>query len=112
MTEDGGLRAPPVAGVREDGNAVVVALQGELDLYNLEDVRDALATATASGARPIVVDLSAVEFMDSTVIGALVEAHKRIGSDFRVAAPTALVLRTIQIAGVDSYLGAYETVAA
>jgi anti-anti-sigma regulatory factor len=42
-----GLRKHPVLGVEDVGTACVVRLGGELDLYNAEQVRSALADACA-----------------------------------------------------------------
>jgi anti-anti-sigma regulatory factor len=41
------LREPPVRAVEPVDSAVVVRLAGELDLYNAEEVRAALADAIA-----------------------------------------------------------------
>src|SRR5690242_17184328 len=63
------LREPPIQAVETVGDAIVVRLAGELDLYNAEDVRGALAGAAAAAPRLIVVDLTQVEFVDSTALG-------------------------------------------
>ncbi len=69
------LREPPVRGVEPVGDAVVVHLAGELDLYNAEELRTALAQEMKSGPRRVILDLAGVDFLDSTVLGVLVEAR-------------------------------------
>ena len=106
-TEDGGLRGPAVAGVREVGETIVVELAGELDLHNAEEVRAALARPP----KRVVVDMSAVEFVDSTVIAVLIETRKARGDDaFRIAALPAEPRRALHVAGVEDYLHVYESV--
>ena len=108
----GSLREPAVAEVREQDGAIVVRLAGELDLHNANDVKDALERAAESGPGRIVVDLSTVEFLDSTVLAVFVQARRRAGDGgFRLAAPGPEPRRIFQIAGVDGYLGLYDSLA-
>ena len=83
-----GLRRPPVDGVdRRDGD-VVVRLAGEIDLYNAGEVGSALQEIAGS-ERParVVVDLGEVEFVDSTALGALIEARKQLGETAASSSP-------------------------
>ena len=77
--ENSGLRKNPVLAVEEVGKACVVRLGGELDLYNAQDVREALNEATSDSHQRIVVDLGEVEFVDSTALGVLIEAREPAG---------------------------------
>jgi anti-sigma B factor antagonist len=105
------LRDPPVRGVESRDGGVVVQLAGELDLYNAEEVRRALAEAIASGPRRIVVDMTEVEFVDSTALGVLVEARSQLGHDaFRLAAPQLGTRRTLEVSGLDRHLPVHESV--
>src|SRR5579862_8220460 len=56
------LREQPVLGVETVGSAIVVRLGGELDLYNADQVRAALADAVAGSSR-VVADLAEVLFV-------------------------------------------------
>ena len=105
------LRAHPVQGVEERDGAVIVRLAGELDLYNSEEVRTALAQAIDASPRRIVVDMAAVEFIDSTALGVLIEARARIGQDaLRLAAPQLETRRTLQVSGLDRHLPVHDSV--
>ncbi len=104
------LREPPVRAIDEVDGAVVVRLRGELDLYNAEDIRSALADAAARKPPRIVVDLSEVEFVDSTVLGVLIETRSRAGRGFVLAAPQHETRRTLQISGLDRHLTVCDTV--
>lgn len=63
------------------GDAHVVALEGELDLDGAERVDRELLRAEAGDARRIVLDLSALRFIDSTGIRLILAADARSRSD-------------------------------
>jgi anti-sigma B factor antagonist len=103
--DEGSLREQPVLAVDEDGDAIVVRLRGDLDLYNVEQVRAALAGAVDRTPARLVVDLDQVDFVDSTALGALVEARRGLGAGaFRVAAPRPEVRRALEVSGLDRHL--------
>jgi anti-sigma B factor antagonist len=105
------LREPPVRAVERLDGAVVLRLGGELDLYNAEEVRTALAEAIDSAPQRIVVDMSEVEFVDSTALGVLIEARSKLGRDGLALAGLQLdTRRTLQVSGLDRHLPVYESV--
>jgi len=105
------LREPPVRGVETIGQAVVVRLAGELDLYNAEEVRSALGEAIGSSPERIVIDMSEVEFVDSTALGVLIEARSKLGRDgLALAAPQLETRRTLQVSGLDRHLPVHDSV--
>ena len=110
--EAGSLRLPPVQEIAREGDVVVVRLAGELDLYNAPTVREALGDVVAEGPERLVVDLGAVEFVDSTALGVLVEARGKLANReaFLLAAPRAEPRRALEVAGLDSYFSVHETV--
>ena len=108
----GSLRKDPVVAVQELDGGCVVRLGGELDLYNAHVVRDALVGACANGPNRLVVDLSEVEFMDSTALGVLIEARTKLenGRAFILAAPALETKRALQISGLDRHFSVHDTV--
>ena len=60
-----------------NGDAIVYRLRGSLDLATAPSVRAALLEAANEGKHDIIVDLSQLEFLDSTGLGALIGAHRR-----------------------------------
>lgn len=60
-----------------DGLPVLVA-RGEIDVYTSPDFRRELAALVAGDAKRVVVDLAAVDFIDSSGLGVLVGALKRL----------------------------------
>src|SRR4051794_15731807 len=113
VPDAGGMREPTVTGVEKRDGATVVALAGELDLYNAEEVRAALLEACADEPAVLVVDLAAVTFIDSTALGVLIEARSRLADrdGFRLAAPGLETRRALEVSGLDKHFSVYDTVA-
>jgi len=59
-----------------EGAASVAAVDGRLDLRSAPDLRLQLTAALAAGGGSIVLDLSEVEFIDSSGLGVLVGVHR------------------------------------
>jgi anti-sigma B factor antagonist len=57
------------------GDAAVLRLHGELDVATTAQLEQALAAATGERPRIVVVDLSSLEFMDSTGLRAVLAAN-------------------------------------
>jgi anti-sigma B factor antagonist len=112
LGEGEGLRKEPVLGVETVGEACVVKLGGELDLYNAPQVRDTLSGACAGAPGRIVVDLSEVEFIDSTALGVLIEARTKLDNRraFLLAAPGLETKRALEISGLDRHFNVHESV--
>ena len=107
---DARLREQPVVSVEERGGGMVVKLAGDLDLYNAEQVRSALAQAVARSPQRVVVDVEEVDFIDSTALGALIDAHRKLETGLRVACPQDPVRRALQVSGIDRHLKVHDTV--
>jgi anti-sigma B factor antagonist len=107
-----GLRKEPVLAVEKHGDACVVKLAGELDLYNAPKVRDALTEACADMPGRVVVDLSEVEFIDSTALGVLIEARTQLDNRraFLLAAPGLETRRALEISGLDRHFTVHDSV--
>jgi anti-sigma B factor antagonist len=112
VDETGRLHEPPVASIQELGEAIVVELVGELDLYNSHLVREALLGVAKGSPERLVVDLSAVTFIDSTGLGVLVETRTRLVNRraFLLVAPGLETRRALEISGLDKHFALHETV--
>src|SRR3954454_11639138 len=106
-----GLRKEPILAVEKQGDACVVKLAGELDLYNAPQVRGALTDACADSPNRIVVDLSEVEFIDSTALGVLIEARTQLDNRraFLLAAPGLETKRALEISGLDRHFTVHNS---
>ena len=107
-----GLRRPPVLSVESFDNARVVRLAGELDLYNAAVVRETLVEACTDGPAKVVVDLSEVEFIDSTALGVLIEARTKLPNrkGFLLAGPRLETRRALEISGLDRHFAVHDSV--
>jgi anti-anti-sigma factor len=88
---------------RGDGTERVLAVSGELDLAAAASFEAALDSALATGVARIVVDLTALEFIDSTGLSVLIKAQQRAGDTGRelgVVNPTAQVERLLTLTGL------------
>ena len=93
---------PLAIDIESHGDAVLLVLRGDLDLATAPALRDALADVIAGDAR-IVVDLQAVEFLDSAGLGMLISGRKRArtaGGDLELVCSSRRVLRPIEITGL------------
>ncbi|WP_448062173.1 STAS domain-containing protein [Cellulomonas hominis] len=65
---------------RDVGDRTVVEVAGEIDVYTAPVLREELSVLVEDGRVDLVVDLTAVRFMDSTGLGVLVGALKKVRS--------------------------------
>ena len=63
---------------REVDGRAVVAVGGEIDVYTAPKLRDQITDLVGHGSYHIVIDLEAVEFLDSTGLGVLVGGLKKV----------------------------------
>jgi len=63
---------------REVDGTTVVSVGGEIDVYTAPKLRDKITELVAAGSHDLVVDLEAVEFLDSTGLGVLVGGLKKV----------------------------------
>jgi anti-sigma B factor antagonist len=87
---------------RREGTTLVV-LRGDLDVATAPDLRESLIEVIDEGAR-IVVDMQAVEFLDSAGLGILVGGLKRArarGGDLELVCSNSEVLRPLELTGLD-----------
>jgi anti-sigma B factor antagonist len=59
------------------GDVVIVLVRGEHDIYTAPALRDRLAEALDTGTAGVIVDLSGATFLDSSILGALLEARRQ-----------------------------------
>jgi anti-sigma B factor antagonist len=68
-----------VVGARGEGDAIIVALRGEIDLNNSPDLRTELFSLLGRQApKRLVLNLAQVPYMDSSAIAVLVETLQKV----------------------------------
>ncbi|MGW2786205.1 STAS domain-containing protein [Streptomyces populi] len=81
----------------------LVTVAGELDVETAPELHDRLADQVRGGRRHLLLDLSAVPFMDSSGINALLKAHDtagRAGGGVCLVSPAPAVQRVLDLTGV------------
>ena len=89
---------------REESAWTVLEVAGDLDVAGAPELRQAVVTAVAGGARRLVLDLSRTDFVDSFGLGAVVGAVKRTrqrGGDLRLVCPEPRVRRVFEMCDLD-----------
>lgn len=97
-----------------NGAALIFRLKGSLDLATSPTVRAALLEAAGEEKHEIVVDLSNVEFIDSTGLGALIGGHRRAlenGGGVSLVVTDGPISRLLNITGLIRVFKVYGSVA-
>jgi anti-anti-sigma factor len=91
--------------IEQRDDVVVARLTGELDISVAETTRTKIAEAVPNSARGLVVDMSGLDFMDSSGVSMLFALARQVGSHRQqlvVVAPTGgPVARVLQIVEFD-----------
>jgi anti-sigma B factor antagonist len=91
----------------------VLEIGGEIDVYTAPLLRERLIELAAAGSNQVVVDLSRVEFLDSTALGVLAGAHRRLrasAGSLTLVCPHERILKIFRITGLDSVFDIYDSV--
>jgi anti-anti-sigma factor len=89
--------------VRRDGDSTTVLAEGEIDKATAPLLRDCLTELRGD----VVLDLAALEFLDSTGLGVLIRANRNLeetGGTLRVRDPQPQVRRVLDITGLGEWL--------
>jgi anti-anti-sigma factor len=90
-----------------DGDVPVLRLKGELDRLSAETVDEAIRDLAASSTGDAILDVRDLEFIDSAGLRTLSRAHNLFARDGRtliVRAPSASILRLIDLVGLRDIL--------
>ena len=85
----------------------MVAVRGEIDIFTAPEFKARIRDAIEAGRDRVIVDLSGATFIDSSSLGVLISAHRRLSlRDGRliIACDVPAVLNTFKITGLDAVL--------
>ena len=91
----------------------VLTLTGRLNMVSAPQLKTAVTEAVEAGRTHLVVDLTAVTFMDSSGLGVLIAGLKRArqdGGDLRITGVTQQVATVLQLTNLDRVLHSYTDV--
>jgi anti-sigma B factor antagonist len=98
--------------VREADSHSIVDVKGEIDVYTAPKLREKLIELVSEGDYHIVVNLEGVDFLDSTGLGVLVGALKRVkGHDGTLAliCTQDKILKVFQVTGLDKVFEIHDS---
>lgn len=88
----------------------VVKVAGELDLASAPQLSDALADPGGERTQPVVLDLSAVSFIDSSALRALLLAGRQLadaGRTLQIGPRSEAVSRVLEVTQLDQQTEAF-----
>ena len=97
---------------RVERGATIVRCEGEVDLASAEQFASGLRSAARSDG-PVVIDLIAVPFMDSSGLKALLSFSSELGDRVALAmSPGSPIVSLLELAGVSDRFSVHPTPAA
>ena len=87
-----------------NGDTQVVAVTGEIDLFTAPEFKQRVSAPIDAGRSNVIVDLSATTFIDSSSLGVLIGAHRRLklrGGTLVVVCDNEAIVKTFRITGLD-----------
>ena len=104
-----GTNGPPVLEelvdrIDRNGESTIVYLAGELDLLVSPDLQKVLDTECERSPRRLSLDLSAVDFLDSSALRVFVHTHKRLAGEsarLELVGCTPAVRRLLSLTSLD-----------
>jgi anti-sigma B factor antagonist len=98
---------------RQSDGFHVIELDGDIDLNSARELRAHFVERITDPATRVVVDLTGVDFIDSSGLGALVGGWQivRGHGSFRIAGANRTVRRVLEITGMDDVFPLFPAVA-
>jgi len=87
-----------------DGETHLVAVSGEIDLFTAPEFKQRVSAPIDAGRSNVVVDLTGTTFIDSSSLGVLIGAHRRLklrGGSLVVVCDNEAIVKTFRITGLD-----------
>lgn len=97
------------------GDVPILAVNGEVDVYSAPALKDQIGELIQSGKSTLIVDLSGVAFLDSTGLGALVEARAattEAGGSLPIVCNQERILKLFTITGLDGVFSIHPDISA
>lgn len=93
------------------GRVAVVRAEGTLDMLTVPRFTDALEEALQFAPDALIAELSAVDFLSSAGMGALIALHEKAhpATRFGVVAAGSVTRRPLRLVGVDQIVSVYPT---
>ncbi|GAB3206717.1 STAS domain-containing protein [Marinactinospora thermotolerans] len=100
---------------RVENHSVIVRVEGELDIATAGDLQEHVLSAIQTHGPWLILDLSALDFMDSSGLNAVISAYRAVNErdgSLALAAPNERVTKVIRLVGLHRQVPVHRTVAA
>ncbi|MGO8669900.1 MAG: STAS domain-containing protein [Capsulimonadaceae bacterium] len=98
---------------RLNDTSTVLAVEGEVDVYSSPQLKQEIVSEAQAGTKHLFIDLSKVEYLDSTCLGVLIGGLKRLrelDGNVVLVGPGSRILRIFEITGLDKIFDISPTV--
>ena len=98
---------------RTEGDYEIIEVGGEIDVYTAPKLREAIVAAVDAGHTQLIIDVQKVDFLDSTGLGVLVGALKRVradGGSLDIVCTQERILKIFEITGLDKVFGLHTSI--
>ncbi|MEZ5118007.1 MAG: STAS domain-containing protein [Candidatus Nanopelagicales bacterium] len=98
---------------RAEGDRTVVEVGGEVDVYTAPALDERLGALIDEGQTRLVLDLTGVDFLDSTGLGVIVKALKRTrerGGGLALVVTEERIRKVFRITGLDAVVPLHSSV--
>jgi anti-sigma B factor antagonist len=101
-----------VSGERAADGVGIVLVSGEVDIYTAPRFKECMLALLDAGADRLLIDLTGVTFIDSTALGVLIGAVRRVhtaGGAMALVVTNRAVERVLSITGLDRVFTIHAT---
>ncbi len=111
MTRSNSNSESVIQNIRREDGVTVLALSGDVDLHRSVEMRERLLEVMNEKPETMVINLSQVDFMDSSGLATLVEAmqlSRRYGGQIKLVGVQQRVRSILEISRLDSIFPIFE----
>ena len=91
----------------------IVAVTGEIDLFTAPEFKQHVAAPIDEGVAHVVIDLTNTTFIDSSSLGVLIGAHRRLklrGGSLAIVCSNEAIVKTFRVTGLDGVFTLVPTI--
>jgi len=99
---------------RVESRSVIVAIEGELDIATADDLREHVQQAMDAHGPWLILDLSALDFMDSSGLNVIISTYRSVreaGGALSLAALNERVTKVVRLVGLHRQVPVHQNVA-
>jgi len=98
--------------IREKGSHKIIAIDGEVDLYNVGKLKAEIIQLVGEQVKSLVIDMNALNYMDSSGIALMANLQKKMKSQngtFTIININKDVMNVLKLAALDKFFHILES---